>query len=381
MIPYKKNTYDQEMIDAVVNYMKEGSKLQYYHRYDECVSFEKEFADFCGHKFAISTTSGTASLHIALLACGIERGDEVMLTPHVTYAVGNSVLCVGAKPVFVDIEEETLTIDPSKIEDKITSKTKAMIPVHTYGHPAAMDPITEIAEKYDLFVIEDVTHAVGSRYKGKKLPVGGEKNIGIFSFNSKQLWLPCGGGMVVTDNEEFAKKARLYSGWRYGGPHSGLVIGYNYMMADLAAIVGKAQFRYLKEYVDMQRSNAKILNELLEDTPVITPVEKEWAYHAYARYAIRAPKRDELMEFLGQQGIHCEVLYGTPTHLLKLYSEPFGYREEDFPVTEKEKKEELSLPEPRFRSRWEIEHIAKKIVEFYASPHKEAKGNFPPSRA
>jgi len=361
LIPYKKNIYSREMIDAVADYMREGAKLQHYRRGEECTFFEKEFAEFCGRKSAISNNSGSASIHLALLACGVEKGDEVLLTPHVAYAVGNSVQCVGAKPVFVDIDGETLTMDPSKIEEKVTPKTKAIIPVHTYGHPADMDTIMEIARKHDLFVIEDATHAIGSRYKGRRLPMGGDRNIGIFSLSPKQLWLPSGGGMLVTDNEEIAKKVTLHR-----DPHSGLVIGYSYMMADTAAIVGRIQLGHLEEYIEMQRSNAKILSELLRDAPVVTPIEREWAHHAYARYAILAPKRDDLMEFLRRQGIDCTILYATPTHLLESYRELFGYKEGDFPVTEKEKKEELSLPEPRFRSQWDIEYIAKQIMEFYA---------------
>lgn len=359
-VPYKKNPYSQEMIDAVVNCLKEGAKLQHYRKGEECAFFEKEFAQFCGRKFAISTISGTASLHLALLACGVDREDEVLLTPHVAYAVGNSILCIGAKPVFVDIDDETLTMDPSKIEEQITLKTKAIIPIHTYGHPADMDTVTEIARKHDLFVIEDATHSIGSKYKGKRLPIGGDKNIGIFGLNMKQLWLPSSGGMIVTDSEEIARKAM-----RQRDPHEGVVIGYSYMMADSAAAVGRIQLRNLENYIEMQRSAAKILTELLKDTPAITPIEKEWAYHAYARYAIRAPKRDALMKYLRQQGIDCIALYPTPTHLLKLYQEQFSQKEGDFPVTEKEKKEELSLPEPRFRSRWELEYIAEKILKFY----------------
>ena len=361
LIPYQKSTYSPEMIDAVADYMKEGAKLQHYRKGEECTFFEREFAEFCGRKFAVSNISGSASIHLALLACGIEKGDEVLLTPHVAYAVGNSVQCVGAKPVFVDIDGETLTMDPSKIEEKVTPKTKAIIPVHTYGHPADLDPITEIARKHDLFVIEDATHAIGSRYKGRRLPVGSDKNIGIFSLATKQLWLPSGGGMLVTDNEEIAQKVTLHR-----DPHSGINVGYSYMMADTAAIVGRIQLRHLAEYIEMQRSSAKTLDKLLDGTPVVTPIEKEWAYHAYARYAILAPKRGDLMEFLRQQGIDCMVLYATPTHLLKPYREQFKYKEGDFPVVEKEKKEELSLPEPRFRSQWDIEYIARQVMEFYA---------------
>jgi len=359
-VPYKRNAYTREMVDAVVQCMKEGPPVHYYPKCEECVSFEREFAEFCGRKYAISNTSGSASLHMALLACGIAWGDEVVLTPHVAYAVANTVLSLGAKPVFVDIDGQTLTMDPSKIEEKITSRTKAIIPVHTYGHPTDMDPITEIARTYELFVIEDGTHAIGSRYKGRRVPLGGERNIGIFSFNWKQLWLPSGGGMIVTDGEEIAKKAMLYR------DSHGPVVGYNYLMHDIAAAVGRIQLWHLDHYVEMQRRSAEILNELLKETPVVTPVEKEWAYHAYARYAILAPRRDELKEFLGQQGVECKALYPTPTHLLKLYREHCDYEEGDFPVVEKEKKEELSLPEPRFRSRGELEYIAKKIVEFYA---------------
>jgi len=359
-VPYKKNPYNQNMVDAVVDWMKEESKTQHYIQCEECACFEKEFAEFCGRKYAISNNSGSASLHISLLACGVGRGDEVMLTPHVAYAVGNTVISLGATPVFVDIDYDTLTMDPSKIEEKITSNTKAIVPIHTYGHPSNMDAIMKIARQYDLFVIEDGTHAIGSRYKSRRLPMGGEKNIGIYSLNWKQLWLPSGGGIIVTDNEEVAKLAMSYR-----DPHRESVIGYNYLMHNTAAAVARIQLRSLEEYIEMQRSNAKILDELLENSPAITPNQREWAYHAYARYAIKVPKRDALLEFLRQQGIECKALYPTPTHLLKSYRELFGYEEGDFPITEKEKIEELSLPEPRFRSHWELEYIAKKILEFY----------------
>lgn len=361
LVAYKKSPFSQEMIDTVVDYMKKGAEMQHHPRCEECEFFEKEFAAFCGRKYGISNTSGSASLQITLGACGIERGDEVIITSHVAYAVGNTVLSLGAKPVFVDIDRETLTMDPSKIEEKITSTTKAIIPVHTYGHPADMDPIMEISRKYDLFVIEDATHAIGSRYKGKPLPVGGDKDIGIFSLNWKQLWLPAGGGMIVTDNEDIAQKAMLSKESHGSGP----IIGNNYLMHTIAGAVGRIQLKHLEDYVNMQRNSAKTLSELLEDTPVVTPIEREWAYHAYARYAILAPKRDELMKVLGQQGIDCHTIYTTPTHLLESYREQFGHKEGDFPVTEKEKKEELLLPEPRFRSLAELEYVAQKIVEFY----------------
>lgn len=359
-IPYKKNFYSQEIIEVLEKYMKKSENLHYL-KYEECELFEKEFAKYYGRKYAISNTSGTASLHIALLACDIGEGDEVILTPHVAYAVGNAILYVRAKPVFVDIDKDTLTIDVSKIEEKITSKTKAIIAIHTYGHPADMDPIMSLAKRYNLFVIEDTTHALGSKYKGRKLPMGGDKNIGIYSFNMKQLWLPPSGGMVVTDREDIAKKAMLLR-----DSHHGDLVGYPYRMHSMTALVGRIQFRQLEEYVEMQRICAKNLNDLLASTPVALPTEKDWAYHAYARYAILAPKRNALVEFLGKQGIDCKILYATPTHLLKLYSEKFEYKEGDFSVTEIEKKQELSLPEPRFRSKGELEYIANKIIEFYS---------------
>ncbi|BBO92116.1 DegT/DnrJ/EryC1/StrS family aminotransferase [Desulfosarcina ovata] len=366
IVPYMKFCYSQEMIEAVERYMKEGEKLSFYRRGEECELFEKEFADFCGKKYAVSSNSGTASLHLSLLAAGIESGDEVMLTPHVAPAVGNAVLCAGAKPVFVDIDEETWTMDPSKIEEKITSNTKAIIPVHTYGHPADMDPIMETARKYNLLVIEDGTHAIGSKYKGNRLPLGGDRNIGIFGLTAKQLFLlgQCAGnsgGMLVTDNKELAEKVRSHKNC-----HSGEVIGYSYLMDDISATVGRIQLRHLEEYVEMQRNSAKILNERLKETPVQTSVEKEWAYHTYARYAIRAPERDALQEFLRQKGVDCIPLYPTPTHMLKLYRNLVGNKRGDFPVTEKQKKEELSLPEPKFRSEWDLNYVARKIAEFYA---------------
>ncbi len=360
LISYKKNPYNSEMIDALARYLESGGHQHFYRRQEQCTFFEKEVANLTSKKFAVSCSSGTAALHLAMLACNVKTGDEVILTPHVTYAVGNAVQYLNCKPVLVDFDD-TLTIDPTKIEEKITSKTKCIIPVHTYGHPADMDPIMEIAQTHNLLVIEDITHAIGSKYKGKRLPVRGDDNIGIYSLGpSKQLWLPSGGGMLVTNNHEVAEKAKLYK-----SPHGEEVVGYSYLMSDLAAIVGRIQLRHLGEYVRMQREAAKILTETLKRTPVITPVEKEWAYHSYARYAIRTKRRKELMEYLKREGIDCHTLYPKPTHLLETYKRKFQYREGEFPYVEQEKQEELSLPEPRFRTPWEIDYIAQKIIEFF----------------
>src|SRR5208337_531346 len=261
----------------------------------------------------------------------------------------------------------TFNMDPDKIEEKITKNTKMIWPVHSHGHPANMGPIMEIAEKYGVRVFENMAHAVGAKDEGKRVPVS---EAGTTCLRLKSLWLPTGGDMMVTNNRELADATRIryyhgYAGYGAERKEDCQVLSLVFMMSDLDAAVGRIQLRSLQEYIDLQREHAKILTDLLQSTPVITPVEKDYAQHTYLRYVIRAPKRDQLMQFLQHAGIGCLIHYPLPlyrhTYSKKLYGDL--YREKDFPVTEKLKKEELSLPEPRFRTQWELEYIARKIKE------------------
>lgn len=362
LIPYKRNPYTEEEKKEIMRFFEEGSSL--WGRGREILFFEKEMAEFCGTKYATLVESSV--IHIVAAAIGLGLGDEVIVPPNTFVSVAQDIEYLGARPVFVDVEEDTFNLDPDKIEKKITNKTKIIWPVHSQGHPANMDPIMEIAEKHGIRVFENMAHAVGAKYKGKRVPVS---EAATACLRVKSLWLPTSADVVVTDNKELAEgvKARRFHGFTGSGDDRAEVLALSFLPPDFSAAVGRSQLRHLQEYIDLQREHAKILTELLEGTPVITPVEKDYAYHTYLRYVIRAPKRDALRQFLANEGVETSVLYALPLHL-QPYALKFnyGYKQGDFPVTEKQKKEELALPEPKFRSQWELEYIAKKIKEFYS---------------
>lgn len=366
LVPYKRNPIDQEMKDSVLKYLDQGETLQ--NRFEQVICFEKEFATYCGRKYAVGLNSATSALYLTLLACGITRGDEVIIPPNSFASVGNSVLTTGATPVFVDVEDEIFNIAADKFEEKITKKTKAVIPVAHCGHPCDMDHIMEIANKHNLHVIENLSAAGGAKYKGRKVPVG---HAGIFCLSVKSLWIPGGGGFSVTDDEKIAEAivSRRYLGFPagWGSTRTRSAVGLNYKMTDFGASIGRVQLKHLDEYVKMQRNNSKIYTNLLADAPIKTPIEKEYAYHAFLRYTIRCSQRDALQKFLKDQGVETSILYPEPEYLQPMYVQRFGYKKGDFPMTDKQKSEELSLPEPRARTQTELEYVSKKIREFYKS--------------
>jgi len=375
IIPYKRLLFDEETIQAAVDYMRRGVIV----RDDEpLLQLEKHWAYYFGQKEAISVANGSLAGWLSLLGLGIGPGDEVIVPANTDVPVGSQVVHAGAKPVFVDCELDTFNIDPKRIEEKITPKTKAITAVDSMGHPADFDPIREIAKKHDLFVVEDLCHSVGAKYRGKMLPLG---DVSYVSFHGKALWTAGYGAMVTTNNEEVAEKIRLerYHGTSVRGYTSKPVrvrpdgvwenmnenFSLNYRPSEIDAVVALCQLGRLQKYVEMQRKNAHIYTELLKGTPVIPPVEKEYAYHVYCRYVIRAPRRDELQAYLAQEGVETGQLYPAPIPLLRPFAEKFGYKKGDFPVTERQKNEQLGLPEPRFRDRTDLEYVTSKIREFY----------------
>ncbi len=249
--------------------------------------FEQAFADFCGVRYAASCCNGTVALHLALLAFGIGPGDEVVV-PTLTYvATANAVKYCGASPVFVDSDPETWNIDPALIEARITSRTKGIIVVHLYGHPADMDPIMSVAKRHGLFVIEDAAEAHGAEYKGRR--IGSIGDISTFSFYGNKIMTTGEGGMVVTDDGTLAAKVRQFKGqgWdpnrRYWFP----IIGYNYRMTNVAAAIGLAQLEKADWHIGRRREVAEWYNENLKDTRGLTlPVEKEWARNVYWMYTV-----------------------------------------------------------------------------------------------
>ena len=308
----------------------------------EVAAFEEEFAAFCHVEYAVALNSGTSALHVALLAAGVERGDEVITVASTFVATVAAVDYVGARPVFVDVEPVTLNIDTNKIMARVTEKTKAIVPVHLHGHPSDMDPILEIAASCGLRVIEDAAQAHDSEYKGRR--VGSIGDLGCFSFYpGKNLGAVGEGGMLVTNNAEYANIARKLRDWGQSAKYHHDLKGFNYRMDGIQGAALRVKLRHLPEWTAARRRNAEIYNGLLADTHVAAPVEKSYARHVYHVYAIRTPDRDGLQALLQDHGIQSGIHYPIPVHMQKAYEE-FGFKEGDLPITEQAAKEQLSLP-------------------------------------
>ena len=319
---------------------------------EEVKQFEEEFASFCGAKYAIGVSSGSAALHLALIACEVGEGDEVITTPYTFIATTEAISRVGGKIVFVDIDSKDYNIDVSKIEEKITERTKAILPVHLYGHPADMDPVMEIAAKYNLKVIEDAAQAHGAAYKSRIRPgrtraerrVGSIGDINCFSFYpGKNLGAYGDGGMVVTDDDEMANKVKLLRNHGRREKYEHLIEGYNYRLDAMQAAILKVKLARLNEWNEARRARAKLYNDLLADTAVITPLEREYAKHVYHLYVVRTKERDKLKEHLKARGIATGLHYPIPLHLQEAYSH-LGYKKGDFPIAEEISQEILSMP-------------------------------------
>lgn len=324
-------------------------------------TFEKNFAEFCGAKYAIGVSSGTAALHLALLACGMGPGDEVITVPNTFIATTEAISMCGAKPVFVDIDIESYNIDVSKIDAAITSRTKAILPVHLYGQPADLDPILQIADRHGLKVIEDACQAHGAEYKGKK--VGALGHVGCFSFYpGKNLGAYGDGGVVVTNDAQVADQIRLLSNHGQSEKNLHPREGFNYRLDGIQAAVLDVKLRHLEDWTAQRRRNAHRYNELLKDLAVITPTEKEFAKHVFHIYIIRLSHRDPLAKHLHARGVGVLFHYPIPLHLQEAYAY-LGYQRGAFPAAEQCAAEVLSLPMFPELSEEQIQHVVKGIKE------------------
>ncbi|KKR29875.1 MAG: Glutamine-scyllo-inositol transaminase [Candidatus Gottesmanbacteria bacterium GW2011_GWC2_39_8] len=319
--------------------------------------FENEFAEYCGVKYGIGVNSGTDALFLACLACGIGKGDEV-ITPTYTYiATSFGISMAGAKPVFVDTEEKTYSIDISKIEKVITKKTKAILLVHLYGHPANMDPIIEIAKKYKLKVIEDCAQAHGALYKNKKVGGFGDyptKNLGAFG----------DGGMIITNSEEVKDKALLLRDYGRKGRYENIIKGYNSRLDTLQAAILRVKLKHLDEWNEKRRKNASLYTKLFKEKKVdiVLPYEADYAKHIYHQYTIRVKNRKEVMEKLADKGVRTLIHYPIPVHLQECYKE-LGYKRGAFPVAEKCCEEIMSLPMYPELTEEEIRYVVEQLSE------------------
>lgn len=336
----------------------------------EVEAFEEEVAAYSQTQYGIGVSSGTDALLVSLMAIGIRPGDEVITTPYTFFATAGVISRLCAKPVFVDIDPRTYNIDPGKIEAAITPRTKAIIPVHLYGQMADMDPIVEMAEKYNLYVIEDAAQAIGAEYKGKR--AGSIGHLGCFSFfPSKNLGGVGDGGMVVTNDPDLAEKVRVLRVHGAKPKYYHHVVGGNFRLDALQAAVLRVKLRYLDEWTAARQHNAayyrKLFAEagLLEGENAITlPYDAGWGRHIYNQFVIRVPKqRDALREYLESRGIGTAIYYPVPLHLQACFAD-LGYKEGDFPVSEKVSKEALALPVYPELDKRRAERVVTIIKEF-----------------
>lgn len=308
---------------------------------DEVAAFEREFAAYCDADYGIAVNTGTSALHLALLAAGIGAGDEVITIPFTFVATVAAICYTGATPVFVDIDPVSYTIDVTQIEAAITERTKAILPVHLYGQPADMEPILEIARRYGLTVIEDAAQAHRSEYKGQR--VGSIGDLGCFSFYpGKNLGAYGEGGMVVTNNPEYAHTLRMLRDWGQECKYHHILKGYNYRMDGLQGAILRVKLRYLDGWTEARRAHAALYDELLP-SGVKTPTVLPYSHHVYHIYAVRSQQRDALQKRLHEQGVQTGIHYPIPVHLQQAYAE-LRYQPGDFPCAELAANEVLSLP-------------------------------------
>ncbi|TAV82000.1 DegT/DnrJ/EryC1/StrS family aminotransferase [Rhizobium leguminosarum] len=310
---------------------------------DEVAHFEQEFADYCNVKHAIAVNTGTSALHLALLAAGVGPGDEVITVPFTFVATVSAICYTGARPVFVDVEPVTLTMDPAEVEAKITPRTKAIVPVHLYGQMADMDAIKAIAERHSIPVIEDACQAHGAQYKGHR--AGSIGLSGCFSFYPGKNLGACGeGGIVVTNDDDQAKTMRMLRDWGQEQRYHHLLKGFNYRMDAIQGAILRVKLRHLEAWTEARRTHARRYSSLLAGSTVLTtPVEAADRRHVYHVYAIRSRDRDGLQRLLSAEGIPSGLHYPIPVHLQKAHAD-LGYQAGDFPVSEAAAREVLSLP-------------------------------------
>lgn len=377
---YKRWPYSEEIRSAVSAYLAG--------EYDPSLSqreqFEQEFSKFIGMDYCFGVSSGSAALHLALIACGVGAGDEVVTAANTCHDVADAISWCGAKPILVDVEPETYNMNPHLVESVLTSRTKAIIPPHMYGHPIDMNPISEIAEQSSLLILDDAAQALGAIYRGKK--VGTLGNIGCFSLSKG---LAGYGGIVATQDEKIASYLDMLNnrGHRRGFPHRQEIIAYRYCLNELCALINRFQLKMVDEFIENRRQNAQIYTKLLQDlSDIILPVEKAWAKHVYFRFVLRIKRiRNELREYLlerssellcpkgielrwsareserarGSRGARSSRFYDQKPY------KKLGFRPDIFPVTERLSGEIISLPIHQNLQVEYLNRISKIIHNFY----------------
>ena len=326
-------------------------------------SFERAFADYCGVGHCVGLNSGTSAVHLGLICAGVQAGDEVITTPFTWISTVWALSYVGAKPVFVDIDPQTHCIDPARIELAITPRTKAIVPVHLYGHPADMDPIAKLARENTLVVVEDAAQAHGAAYKNSMCGTLGD--LAAFSFYpGKNLGAFGEAGAVVTDHAEWAERARALRDHAQQGRHHHIELGFNYRMEGIQAAVLKVKLNSLDHWNERRRGVAEMYRQHLQDIPELTlPAAAGWADPVWHIYAVQHPHRERLRQHLGECQIQTGVHYPTPIHLQPAYAH-LGYSEGDLPVAEQLARRQVSLPMFPDMTEAQVTRVADAIRSF-----------------
>ncbi|MEK6407032.1 MAG: DegT/DnrJ/EryC1/StrS family aminotransferase [Acidobacteriota bacterium] len=326
--------------------------------------FETLFAEKVGARYGVACANGTVALHLALTTLGVGPGDEVIVPAFTMIASANAVTYTGAKPVLIDSEPETYNMDVSQLESKITERTRAIMPMHTYGHPVDMDPVVDVAEKHNLFVLSDAAQSHGTQYKG--MPIGGLGDAATYSFYANKI-ITCGeGGMITTNDPEIAKLARHLRDHAFSDERHfwHKYLGFNYRMTNMQAAVGLAQTERFEFLVECRRLNAQVYTELLSSVPGLTlPSEKPWAKSVFWMYGILVQpefgmSRDELRDHLARRGIETRTFF-IPMHLQPIYYKEYGHQ--SFPVAEMLCRRGMYLPSASTLTPAEIELIVQSI--------------------
>lgn len=308
----------------------------------EVEAFEAAFAEYIGAAFCVGTSSGTAAIQLAVMACDISQGDEVIVPANSFFATAEAVSTAGATPVLVDADPLSYTIDPAKVESRITRRTRAIMPVHLYGQAADLDPLFRLAARHNLDVIEDAAQAHGSEYQGRR--VGALGRVGCFSFYpGKNLGAYGEGGAVVTNDEQLARRVRLLRDHGSESKYRHEVVGYNFRLEAIQGAVLRVKLRFLDEWNELRRAHAARYMELLADTDLQLPREMPYGRHVYHLYVVQHEARDLLQQSLSEAGIQTGIHYPVPIHLQPAYAR-LGYKTTDLPEAERQAQRVLSLP-------------------------------------
>lgn len=331
---------------------------------ENVAAFEKEFAAYCGTKFAVGLSSGTEAIHLGLRACGIKPGDEVITSPFTFVATAEAIAYCGATPVFVDIEPKTFNLDVARIEERVTRKTKAILPVHLYGQACAMDKIMEIAQRHNLKVVEDCAQSAGALYNDKQ--VGSFGDVGAFSFfPTKNVGCFGDGGLITTKDENIAEEVKVLRGHGSRKTYHYDLIGYNSRLDELQAAILRIKTPFLDTYVNQRRKNAVVYHRHLKDIKeIVLPYEDPNAKHTFNQFTVRLKERNQLFEFLKKKGVPAMVYYPLSLHLQKAFL-GLNHKPGSFPESESAQEEVLSLPIYPELAEAEVEEVCRAIQEYF----------------